>query len=94
VPDNPMQENPRPDPNPVYTSLGYTVTTPSFPTSGVPVQNTNDSTVNIVITGGTVSKVVVANWPATAILGGYQVAPGDTIVITYTGSPSWTWTAI
>jgi len=91
IPDNPKQENPRPDPNPVYVNLGYTVTTPSFPGSGVAVKNNNLSPVNVVITGGTITKVVVDNWPTTPILGGYSVAPGSSIIITYTGSPSWQW---
>jgi hypothetical protein len=94
VPDNPMQEKPRPDPNPIFSGPNVTVSTPGFPGSGAAVKNTNTCPVNIVITGGTVTNVVIAGWPASPILGAYTVAPGDSITITYSGSPSWQWSSV
>lgn len=94
VPDKPDQQDPRPDPTPTYLPSSFSVTTPSFPASGTSVQNDNVGPVSVEITGGTVSSVVIAGWPAQPVLGNYYVAPGDSITVNYTGSPSWAWSPV
>lgn len=93
VPDKPSEgvENPRPDTPPVFTGNGYAVNTPSFPAPGSAVKNTTADTVDITISGGTITSVIVDGWPVQCLLGAYQVAPGSSIVINYSGSPSWVW---
>lgn len=92
VPDNPAVENPRPDSTPTFNNAATnSVVTPAVPASGVPVTNTNIFAVAVTLTGGTVSKVVVANWVAQPVLGVYTVAPGDSIILTYSVAPTWAW---
>jgi len=66
--------------------------TPSFPATTVPVTNTSPLPATVVISGGTVGTVTINGASAGSGDGTYTVPPGQTIAVTYTGSPSWTWT--
>ena len=66
--------------------------TPAVPASTVPVTNTSPLTATVVISGGTITNVSVNGVTAGAGAGTYTVPAGQTISITYTVAPTWTWT--
>jgi hypothetical protein len=70
------------------------VTAPAFPASGSTVTNTSGQTAMVMINGGAVSYIAKnGSGISSAIVGTYTVIlePGNTINMTYTGSPAWTW---
>ena len=75
-------------------------TTPSVPTSGTAQSNTNPYPVNVYLYGGTVTVIdytpsggsatqVGTSGPATV-----RLNPGDSITLTYSGTPTWNWVAV
>ena len=78
---------------------------PSVPASGVAQQNTNTFPVEVYLYGGTVTQIqiskhgitagiqtVFSNATGLALSGqGYLLNPSDSITITYTTAPTWTW---
>ncbi|HEY5396214.1 MAG TPA: hypothetical protein VIL16_12535 [Trebonia sp.] len=71
---------------------GAGFSTPSVPASTTPVTNTSPLPATVVISGGTVSNVSVNGVTAGAGDGTYTVPAGQTIAITYSAAPTWTWT--
>jgi len=71
-----------------------TVTTPGIPSSGGTVTNTTGFPVSVNITGGTVTSVSVGGVVVGSGGGTYTVLAGQTISITYSSAPTWTWNAI
>lgn len=71
---------------------GAAFTTPSFPATTVPVANASPLPATVVISAGTVGTVTVNGASAGTGDGTYTVPAGGTIAVTYTGTPSWTWT--
>jgi len=78
------------------------VTTPSVPSSGVPQQNTYPYPVEVYISGGSATAVQVTRGGVTYTVWSsstdtaippllVRLEPGDSITITYTTAPSWTW---
>ena len=80
--------------------------TPAVPASGTAVQNTNPYPVDVYVYGGTVTEIqitrnrdfngatytVFSNSSGLALSGqNFKLNPTDTITITYTAAPSWTW---
>ncbi|MFZ0550908.1 MAG: hypothetical protein WAM21_08885 [Steroidobacteraceae bacterium] len=71
------------------------VSTPSMPASGSAYANSTGQVVMVAVSGGTVSLVrrnatrLFATTNVTVLL-----EPGDSITITYTAAPDWTWTPI
>lgn len=70
------------------------VTTPGIPSSGGTVTNTTGFPVSVNITGGTVTSVSVGGVVVGSGGGTYTVLAGQTISITYSVAPSWSWNAI
>jgi hypothetical protein len=68
-----------------------TVTTPGVPTSNTPVTNATGQPVNVTITGGTMTAVVVNGTTVGVGAGTYQVPSGGTITLTFTVAPTWNW---
>lgn len=66
--------------------------TPAVPASTVAVQNTNPFPVQVVITGGTITAVVVNGITVGTGPGTYVVPAYGSISTTNTGSPTWAWT--
>jgi len=78
-------------------------TTPSVPASGTAVENNNMYAVEIYLNGGAVTQVqrttpngtaytVFTSSTAVALAGlTVRLEPGDTITLTYTTAPTWTW---
>lgn len=68
--------------------------TPAVPLSTVPVSNTSAMPMTVVISGGTVTTVLVNGVSAGSGDGTYTVPQGGTIAVTYSAAPTWTWTAV
>jgi hypothetical protein len=67
---------------------------PSVPASGTPVTNPSSVPVTVVITGGTMTNVVINGVSVGTGAGTYTLPPGAAITLTYTVAPTWTWTAV
>jgi hypothetical protein len=67
-------------------------TTPAVPSSGTPAVNTSSLPATVVVSGGTVSNVVVNAVSVGTGDGTYTVPPGQSITLTYSAAPTWTWT--
>jgi hypothetical protein len=79
---------------PSLQSTGGTNPTPSqpaVPASGVAVQNTNLYPVDVTITGGTVTAVVVNGVTVGTGDGTYLVPVAGSISMTYSVAPTWVW---
>jgi len=89
-----------------YTFYDYLPqpSTPTVPASGTALQNTNPYTVEVYLSGGSATQVQVTRahngttytvWSsstATAIPSlTIRLNPGDSITLTYTTAPTWTW---
>lgn len=78
-----------------YGPVAIPTGVPAFPLSGVGYTNPHSQPLLVYISGGSVSSVTVqraGGSPASQAAGpsaGYAMAAGDTIVVTYTGSPTW-----
>jgi hypothetical protein len=64
---------------------------PAVPASGVAQQNTNLYPVNVVISGGTLTAVVVNGVTVGTGDGTYTVPSAGAISITYSVAPTWVW---
>lgn len=67
--------------------------TPSVPATTVAVQNNNPYAVTVVITGGTMTAVVVNGVTVGAGAGTYIVPAAGSISMTYSAAPTWAWSA-
>jgi hypothetical protein len=64
---------------------------PSVPASTVAVQNTLGFTVAVTIAGGTVTTILINGVSAGSGDGTYFLPPNQTIAVTYSAAPTWTW---
>jgi hypothetical protein len=78
----------------VISTPAFTVTTPGMPASTVAVQNPYSVPVQVVISSGTVTAVVVNGITVGAGDGTYYVPAYGAISITYSVAPNWAWTGI
>ena len=69
------------------------LSTPAVPASGTPAVNSSPMPVSVVVSGGTVSNVVVKGVSVGTGDGTYTVPQGASITLTYSAAPTWTWTA-
>jgi hypothetical protein len=77
------------------------VSTPTVPASGTALQNTTGVPVNVYVMGGALTQIqitrqgtaytVYSNSTASAVYSMYRLEPGDSITLTYSTAPSWTW---
>lgn len=81
----------------VVLSDGRTVTSPAVPASTVPVTNTTGKTVSVRIGGGAYTVVTINSFGMSKASNGdwtsWVLPPGQTIAITYTSAPLWSWLA-
>jgi len=81
-----------------------TPSTPSVPASGTAQKNTNAYTVEVYLSGGSATQVQVTRGTTTYTVWSSSTAtaippltirlnPGDSIILTYTTAPTWTWVA-
>lgn len=71
---------------------GNGFTTPGVPASGTPVTNTSPLPATVVVSGGTGTNVTINGVAQGTFDGTYTVPAGQTISLTYTVAPTWTWT--
>ena len=67
---------------------------PAVAASTVAVQNLNLYPVQVVISAGTITAVVVGGVTVGTAAGTYVVPPGSAISITYSVAPTWVWSAL
>lgn len=69
------------------------VATPSMAASGIAYQNNFGIRCTVYVTGGSISGYSINGHAIGGCSGAqsFDLEPGETIQITYTGSPSWTW---
>lgn len=67
------------------------LTTPAVPASTTPVTNTSGFPVLVVITGGTMTAVIVNGVTVGTGAGTYALPNGQAISMTYTVAPTWSW---
>ena len=81
-----------------------TPSTPAVPASGTAQKNTNPYTVEVYLSGGSATQVQVTRGSTTYTVWSSSTAtaippltirlnPGDSITLTYTTAPTWTWVA-
>lgn len=76
--------------NPGFNPVGL-LSGPGVGTSGVATVNPWGVPATIYVTGGTVSNVAI-NGNATGLSGGmFRLGPGQSITLTYSSPPTWTW---
>jgi hypothetical protein len=73
---------------------GTGVSTPAFPLTGVSVINKTGKKILVTFWGGSVSKVSISGFDIGIAFGSVMVKHGDTISLTYTGVPVWSWGAL
>lgn len=79
---------------PSFAWPGGSVATPSVPATTVAVQNTNPGPVQVVITAGTMTAVIINGVTVGAGAGTYTVPPAGTISMTFSVAPTWAWSAV
>lgn len=71
------------------------VTTPAVPASGTAVTNSTGVDVMAYVAGGTLTGATEINGASTGLdNGGFYLAAGATITLTYSAAPTWTWLAV
>lgn len=66
-------------------------TAPAIPTSGSAYTNPFPFDCAVYVTGGTVSAIAIGGTATGLTSGQFFVPAGETITLTYTAAPSWTW---
>lgn len=66
--------------------------TPSVPASTTPVTNTSPVPATVVVSGGTGTQVTINGVNQGTFDGTYTVPAGQSITLTYSVAPTWTWT--
>lgn len=66
--------------------------TPAVPASGTPAANASGLPATVVVTGGTVTGVSVGGVSVGTGDGAYTVPAGQSVTLTYSAAPTWTWT--
>ncbi len=70
---------------------GSNLVAPVIPSSGQPVTNNYHGTVDVTVSGGTLSNVVVNGVSVGTGDGTYRVPAHGQITLTYSVAPTWTW---
>lgn len=78
---------------PTAPTVFSTMAAPAVPPTTVYAQNTTNQNYTVVISGGTLTAVMVNGLTVGQGDGTYTVPPGQGIAVTYTVAPTWTWTA-
>lgn len=76
---------------PGYNPRGYSVTQPAVPASGVSQTNTTGVDCTVFVTGGTVTAIAIGGTNTGLTSGSFRVPVGQTINLTYSAAPTWTW---
>lgn len=71
--------------------IGSAVTQPAIPLSGTAVTNATARDCTVFVNGGTVTAVAIGGTATGQVAGGFRVPAGQTITLTYSVAPTWTW---
>lgn len=77
-----------------FNATPGSVAAPSVPSSGVAQANTFTTPVRVFVSGGTVTNVAVDGAQTGLTSGAFLLNPGETITLTYSVAPTWTWIAL
>ena len=69
------------------------LTAPAVPATTVALHNPYCRTVDVYVNGGTVTVIAINGSTTGAIAGLFRLRPNETITLTYTAAPTWTWFA-
>jgi len=72
-------------------ALTFNSNAPSVPASTVAETNTFPHTCRINVYGGTVTAIAIGGVATGLTSGSFVLYPGETITLTYSSAPSWTW---
>lgn len=67
---------------------------PAIPATGTALTNDFGVPARVFVAGGTVTNIAVSGVDTGLTSGMVMVAPGETIALTYTAAPTWTWLGI
>ena len=68
-----------------------TISAPAMPTSGTSYTNSFGTDCTVYVSGGTVTGIMIAGTTTGLVSGAFRVMAGETITLTYSTAPSWTW---
>lgn len=92
---NPFTGSPGQTGNYIVNNDGLSLTsispTPAVPATTVAVTNNYGAPATVFIVGGTGTAVVISGKTCPYLSTGYRVLPNQTISITYSSAPTWTW---
>lgn len=77
-----------------WFEVAGSVSAPGVPASGTPVVSTYKTPVIVTVIGGTGTQVNINGTNQGTFDGSYVLPALGTITLTYTGAPTWSWTAI
>lgn len=72
------------------SNLGH-LTSPAVPASTVAYTNTFGTDCTVFVTGGTVTAVAIGGTSTGLTSGSFRIPSGQTITLTYSAAPTWTW---
>jgi len=91
----PLAGDPRQTGNYIVSNNGLSLSAispaPSVPATTVAITNTYGAPATVFITGGTGTAVVINGVTCPYLATGYRVLPNQTISVTYSSAPTWTW---
>lgn len=67
------------------------LTAPAVPASGTALTNSFGVAARVFVTGGTVSAIAIGGTDTGLTGGTFELDPGETITLTYSSAPAWTW---
>ncbi len=91
VPDLQAVSTPRPEPGDISTDDTPIPITPSVPATGVAQVNTNAYPVTVVVSGGTVTSILINQIITNVTSGIFNLNNKDSIVLNYSSAPTWQW---
>lgn len=74
-----------------YNTAPGNIAAPAIPASGTAQTNTNDRPAMINVYGGTVTAIDIDGVSTGLTSGTFRLMPGETVKLTYSVAPSWTW---
>lgn len=76
--------------NPTVNPFGHQ-TSPSVPSTTVPLTNPFPFHCTVMVSGGTVTAIAIGGTSTGLTSGSFRVPANQTITLTYSAAPSWTW---
>jgi hypothetical protein len=77
--------------NPIGRLPARGISAPMLPASGVPYVSNLPADGRVMISGGSVSEVLIGGKPTGLISGMFLVSPGESITVVYSSPPAWSW---